>query len=567
MKKQYLYIVFVLLITCCHTASFGQNFNRKEFEATIRKGIEKAYGASVRIWGIDTVTKRQNSAQFSGVVVDTMGHILTAAHAIVPGKRYKVIFPSGKEFLAEGMGKMGFEPKTGRPDAAMIKIIEKGSWPVAEMGWSSSLKVNEPCISIAYPTTLNQPLPTIRVGRISNPLTPWGFVESSCKMEPGDSGGPLFDYMGRVIALHSRIDKSELINFEIPVDTYRKYWTALSVADTYEAYPSREDGIKNDPLSGNIISFEELENLTTTFSRPGAQFEGKDLRVKSMLKGEEQQIFSTVILPEGKVFKDLAKEGSILLSKSSMVGEQIMVAQGTEWVKATVIARDKESDLVLLRIAKRLKNGIKLTSADTSGSAFSDLGRFLISPLNGQDNRVSVLGSGYFKQPIKFSSGYFGASANFKNEQIILTRINPDSPAEIAKLQLGDQITGINGIPINKPEQYGAELMKYAPGDTITIQGIREGNSYNLNVALTKMPVRFTVHPADQFDGGKSFRLDGFEQVFAHDAILKPEECGGPVFDLDGKFYGINIARFSRTSCLVISPKTIYDFALKSLQN
>jgi hypothetical protein len=54
--------------------------------------------------------------------------------------------------------------------------------------------------------------------------------------------------------------------------------------------------------------------------------------------------------------------------------------------------------------------------------------------------------------------------------------------------------------------------MKYAPGDAITIQGSRSGNAYNLKVALTKMPARPVVHPADQFEGGKSFRLDGFDR-------------------------------------------------------
>ena len=561
--KKLLFISLSLFLT---GLSYGQTFDRKAFEQTIHKGIEKAYAASVRIWGIDSATKRQNSAQFSGVVVDAAGHILTAAHAIIPGKRYKVIFTDGKEYTAEGLGKMGFEPKTGRPDAAMIKIIEKGIWPIAEMGWSYSLKVNEPCISIAYPTTLNQPLPSIRIGRISNPLTAFGFIQSTCKMEPGDSGGPLFDYMGRVIGLHSRIDKLEDINYEIPVDTYIKYWTALTVAEDYKAYPTLEDVIKIDPLATNIITINELENLSPVFSKLNTKFEGASVVVKSKLKGQPQQILGTVLLLNGKAFKNVTNDGSILLSKNSMIGNDIVVElSGGELIKASVIARDKENDLVLLKVAKKLKQGLKLSPADTVAVNFKDLGRFLISPLTLKDTRISTLSSMYFNQPRKFSSGYFGASANFKNGQIIINRINPGSPAEVSQLQLEDQITGINGTPIDKPEQYGAELMKYAPGDTITIQGIRAGTTYNINVALTKVPARPVVHPADQFDGGKSFRLDGFDRVFAHDAIIKPYECGGPVFDADGKFYGINIARFSRTSCLAISSKAIYEFVLRSL--
>lgn len=554
MSKLMRLVLGALLVVSCHITSFAQIFDRKAYEQRLHNAIARAYAASVRIWGIDSLTKRQNSAQFSGVVVDAAGHILTAAHAILLGKKYKVVFPDGKEFTAEGLGRMGFEPKTGRPDAAMIRIIEQGIWPVAEMGWSYSLKVNESCISIAYPTTLNQPLPTIRVGQISNPLTPFGFIESTCKMEPGDSGGPLFDDMGRVIGLHSRIDRSEAINYEIPVDTYRKYWTALTVAEDYKAYPSQEDVIQIDPLASKLIGIHELANLADALSEGNTKFEGTSVMIQSKLKGQAQQILGTVL------------SAGLLLSKSTMVGDEILVElNGGERIQASVIARDQAHDLVLLKMAKKLKHGLKLSPADTLGLTFKDLGKFLISASAIKGNRISNLGSMYFNQPRKFSSGYFGASATFKNEQIILNRIAPGSPAELAQLHLEDQITGINGTPIHKPEQYGAELMKYAPGDTIAIQGIRAGTNYSINVALTKMPVRPIVHPADQFEGGKSFRLDGFEQVFAHDAILRPEECGGPVFDLDGKFYGINIARFSRTSCLVISPKAIYDFVLRSL--
>ena len=555
-------LLFTFITIFLAGISYGQQFNRQSLEQTIHKGIEKAYAASVRIWGIDSLTGKQNSAQFSGVVVDASGHILTAAHAIIPGKRYKVIFPDGKEYTADGLGKMGFEPKTGRPDAAIIKIKEKAIWPVAEMGWSYSLKVNEPCISIAYPTTLNQALPTVRVGRISSPLTLWGFVESTCKMEPGDSGGPLFDYMGRVIALHSRIERAEAVNFEIPVDTYRKYWTALTVAEDYKAYPAQEDAVKTDPLATNILTVKELENLTATQLGVQGKFDGTSLLIKSRLKGTDQQILGTVLLPDGKVFKNAPKGGSLLLSKSSMVGDAIkVILPGGEVAEANVIARDAANDLVLLKIAKKLKTGVKLGALDTVSLTFRDLGRFLISPMTvTSDNRLSTLGSEYINQPRKFSSGYFGASANFINQQIILTRINPGSPAELAALQLKDQITGINGVPISQPEHYGAELMKYAPGDTITIQGVRTGNAYDLKVGLTKMPARPVVHPADQFEGGKSFRLDGFDKVFAHDVIVKPNECGGPVFNADGKFYGINIARFSRTSTLVIPTLVIQTF-------
>jgi serine protease Do len=558
-------LFFIYLFCFAFEGYAQQTFDAKRIEAVTSAVIKKAYPACVRLWGFDTVKKVQNSAQFTGVVVTPEGHILTAAHAIMPGKIYLVNFPDGKTALAEGMGRMASENQ-GRPDVAMVKIVTKGAWPFAEMGWSSSAKLNSMCVSIAYPTTLSQKLPSVRFGRISRLTDIWGFMVSTCIMEPGDSGGPLFDELGRVIGLHSRIDVNEKINYEVPVDLYRKYWTALNVAEDYKTLPSKVDDLGSDPRQAAINSITELENLEAQFSKSAFYFKGSCLQIRSDLNGKSQQVYGTVLSGRIKTSNPQFKSGTFLVSKSSMIGDQAVVDPGTgKHLRLTIVSRDKENDLVLLYVATKLKSGISLTALkDTSSIKFTELGKFLFSATPAQNSRTGVLGSTCFAQDKKFSSGYFGASATFINKQIVLTRIAAGSPAETAGLMLQDNVTGINGVPISLPPEYGKEIMKYEPGDTISIQGVRSGISYSLPVKLTSMPATGN-HPADHFTGGKSSRRDGFKAVFTHDALIKPEECGGPVFDLTGKFYGVNIARFSRTSCLTIPTHVIYQFVLSSL--
>lgn len=185
-----------------------------KFQKTIAEAVKKAYPASVRMWGFDVQQNQRTSAQFSGVVVSADGYILTAAHTILPGKNYKVFFPDGRECIALALGKIENKDTPGIPDVGLMKITDKGTWPFAEMGYSASLLKNEPCISISYPESLNQTLPTLRLGTVAEVKNEYGFIRSTCKMEPGDSGGPLFDYYGRVIGLHSAIDVSEEMNFE-----------------------------------------------------------------------------------------------------------------------------------------------------------------------------------------------------------------------------------------------------------------------------------------------------------------------------------------------------------------
>ncbi|WP_432711613.1 trypsin-like peptidase domain-containing protein [Pedobacter sp.] len=559
-------LFFIYLFCFVFEGYAQQSFDAKRIEAATSAVIKKAYPACVRLWGFDTVKKVQNSAQFTGVVVTGEGHILTAAHAILPGKIYLVNFPDGRTAVAKGMGRIASETQ-GRPDIAMVKIITKGIWPSAEIGWSSSLKINSMCVSIGYPTTLNQKLPSIRFGRISRLTDFWGFMVSTCLMEPGDSGGPLFDDQGRVVGIHSRIDVDEKINYEIPVDIFRKYWTALNEAKDYKTLPTKEDTFKPDPQEKTIQPIAELENMEKQLNKLALNFNGSCLKISSNLKGLPQQAYGTVLSLDFKVSNPKFKSGSFLVSKNSLIGNDVYVDNGeAKNLNLVVVSRDTENDLILLYVAAKLKFGVKLKNlADTTSLKFNELGKFLLSALPQQYSSISVLGSTYFGLDKKFSSGFFGASATFINKQIVLTRIARGSPAETAGLLLQDQITGINGTSISLPPDYGREIMKYNPGDTIHIEGIRNSVSYRLPVILTAMPTMGN-HPADHFVGGKSSRRDGFKAVFTHDAVIKPEECGGPVFDLEGKFYGINVARFSRTSSLVLSPQVISGFVLKSLQ-
>ena len=78
-------------------------------------------------------------------------------------------------------------------------------------------------------------------------------LQSTALMEPGDSGGPLFDLNGSVIGIHSRIGRSMERNYEVPVNTYRKYWNELNRAEKFDrSGPSTPKlGISCRQSSGN----------------------------------------------------------------------------------------------------------------------------------------------------------------------------------------------------------------------------------------------------------------------------------------------------------------------------
>lgn len=512
-------------------------------DKTIKKVLQKSYPAAVKLWGIDSLNLKQNSPQFSGVVVKQEGIILTAAHAIHPGNFYSVHFPDGKKVRAKAMGRMGIKSMQGRPDIGMLKIVEPGTYPFAEMGWSDSMSTNNLCVSIAYPTTLDQDVPTIRVGKIATVSDPWGFMVSTCKMEPGDSGGPLFDNLGRVIAIHSRIAIDEDINYESPVNLFKEYWEDLLQPVNYAELPLNKQQFESDTLKDKLIN--NLSVIPNNLVAKGI--------VEIVSKDDKEKViaFGTLIKPENKSGKF-----TWIVTKNSLLTNVVLVKIDGKLYDAKAVASNLSNDLALLKINKTInKEAISKTKVV---DPFENLGTPLVSFLSDDKHELSSLGSNVFKFETKPAKGYFGAGANFIKGNITITSLGPNSPAAKAGLKVQDQLKFINGIAVVKPEDYGRELMQYLVGDTISIKGLRNGEEFNYNVVLEIFPL--SDHPSNKFAGGRSERFDNFETVFAHDAKLKPYQCGGPVFKADGTFMGINIARFSRTCSLAIPADVIFSF-------
>ena len=547
--------------------AYSQKNDPERIEQNIEKVIDKCAPACVRIWDYDTLSHRQMSAPFSGVVVDSDGDILTAAHVTIPGKTCKVTFPDGRECIAMALGKIELAQDKSVPDVGMMKILTKGPWPYAEMGRSSGLEFNEPCLSISYPESLFNPLPTVRFGYISHVKNAKGFVQSTCIMEPGDSGGPLFDYFGHVIALHSAVDIPEDINYEIPVDLNIKYWTALHSPTVYTSFPDSPDVINNNPPVKKAGLIPGIKGFNKRMAGVASKFQAAGLTIKSRVHGKEQRAVGTLFSLQG-ISQMNGRYQCVVAGKSSIVGnDSITLFDGKHRIPATVIFRDRQNDLVILQPEREIKGGIIFRQGLNDSLPAIRPGKFLVSPQPDEAAIISIAGGIPFKSGKFFSIGFLGASISPKSGPLLLVYIQSPSPASEQDMRIGDEVLSINGVPMNKAEDYGNELMKYWPGDTVTMQMSRSGAAYSKEIVLGTMPLPPMAlhHPAEQFAGGKSVIRDGFEQVFSHDAILTPEMCGGPVFDIEGHFCGINIARHSRASSLVIPAEVIYSIIDRAL--
>jgi S1-C subfamily serine protease len=64
----------------------------------------------------------------------------------------------------------------------------------------------------------------------------------------------------------------------------------------------------------------------------------------------------------------------------------------------------------------------------------------------------------------------------------------PDSPAAAAGLREGDIIVGIEGIAVDQEHPLDALLVRFAPGRTITLSVVRDGQTVQLPVTLGTRP-------------------------------------------------------------------------------
>ena len=154
----------------------------------------------------------------SGFIISPDGVILTNAHVVRDAKEVTVKLNDRREYRAKVLGS---DPKT---DVAVLKIDAK-NLPVVPIGKSSDLKVGEWVLAIGSPFGLES---TVTAGVVSakgrslpdDSQVP--FIQTDVAVNPGNSGGPLFNTRGEVVGINSQIYSQtggyQGLSFAIPID-------------------------------------------------------------------------------------------------------------------------------------------------------------------------------------------------------------------------------------------------------------------------------------------------------------------------------------------------------------
>lgn len=205
MSRSVRYVCITCVLLVCGSRSFGAPASAiLETEARRIEVIDKAKDAVLAIFPLN------GRGGGSGVVISPDGYALTNWHVVRPcGYAMQCGMADGRTYNAV---LVGLDP-TG--DVALIKLFGREKFPIAEMADSDQVRPGDWVFAAGNPFLLATDFqPTISNGIISGVhryqfpagtlLEYADCLQTDASVNPGNSGGPLFDEQGRVIGINGR---------------------------------------------------------------------------------------------------------------------------------------------------------------------------------------------------------------------------------------------------------------------------------------------------------------------------------------------------------------------------
>ena len=358
--------------------------------------------------------ERRESALGSGVIVNSNGYIITNNHVIAKADTIKVILGNNREYKAKVIGT---DPKT---DIAVIKIDAK-NLPVIPWGDSSNLQVGEYVLAMGNPFGLNQTVTmgiVSAVGRANVGIEDYeDFIQTDAAINPGNSGGALVNTKGQLIGINTAIFTRSGgymgIGFAIPSNMARdvmnqliehgrviRGWLGVSIQEVTPDL-AKNFGLKEPrgALVGEVIQHSPAASAGIKTGDVIIGYDGNAVDTPTTLRN---------------------------LVADTPVGKEVEVK----------LIRDKRIMSIKVKIAEQTKQVVEASrqSETTQGSSNTMLSGLTVQNLTPQI-------AGQLNLPAQ-SPG------------VVVTDVDPSSPAAAVGLQSGDVITQINRKPVRNMADY-----------------------------------------------------------------------------------------------------------------
>jgi serine protease Do len=372
----------------------------------------------------------------SGVIIDPSGIALTNAHVVDGATSIEVVTVDGAKHKARVLG---LDKKT---DLAVLQL-DGGtrSFPFVALGDSDEAQVGDWVIAVGSPFGLQA---TVTSGIISAKARQIGagpydeFIQTDAAINPGNSGGPLLNMRGEVVGINTAIVRGGSgIGFAIPSNLARRVASEL-----------RSNGKVTRGWLG--VSLQPLtSDLATSFGvKDGKGALVSDVSADSPAARAGLKSGDVILQFNGRSVED-----------PSALARAVAVAKPGESAKLS-IWRDRQPQALEVKLGE-------LPGERTAAAT---------EPRGARGSRSSL---GLMVQPL---TPEIAKELELERPAgVVVSRVEPSSPADTAGMQRGDVITEVDRKPVKSVEDFETLTSKSA-GKQVLLKVERSGSA--LYVAL-----------------------------------------------------------------------------------